>query len=88
MRDMRNLFLKDKIRWKDKVTEFLLENFSNHVPDHSNYIISKSTEVSTQKDSHPKNNIQTSTASNNHCTTLASAKEIDKNQKKLNISKS
>ena len=46
--EKENLFLKDEIRRKDKVTKILLDNFLNHVPEYSNYITSKNTEVSTQ----------------------------------------
>ena len=46
---------------------------------------SKNTEVSTQTDQQSKNNIQGFTASKNHCTKIASAKENDKNQKKFDI---
>ena len=79
--EKENLFLKDEIIRKDKVINTLLDNFSNRVPEHSNYITSKNTEVSTQTDQQNINNIQTSTASNNH-----REKENDKNHKKLNIS--
>ena len=48
-------------------------------------IISKNTEVSTQTGQQIKDNIQTSTASNNHCTIIANAKENAKNQQKLNM---
>ena len=75
------MFLKDEIRRKDKVIKILLDNFSNHVLEHSNYITSKNTEVSTQTDQQNINNIQTSTASSNH-----REKENDKNHNKLNIS--
>ena len=58
-----------------------MDNFSNRVPEHSKYITSKNTKVSTQTDQQNINNIQTSTASSNY-------REIenDKNHKKLNIS--
>ena len=79
--EKENLFLKDEIIRKDKVINTLLDNFSNRVPEHSNYITSKNTEVSTQTDQQNINNIQTSTASSNH-----REKENDKNHKKLNIS--
>ena len=79
--EKENLFLKDEIRRKDKVIKILLDNFSNHVLEHSNYITSKNTEVSTQTDQQNINNIQTSTASSNH-----REKENDKNHNKLNIS--
>ena len=42
-----NWFLKDEMRRKDKVINILLDNFSNHVPEHSNYIMSRNIEVST-----------------------------------------
>ena len=86
-----NLCLNDEIRRKDKVIKVLLENFSNRVPEHSNYITSKNTEISIQTDQQTKNNIQSSTTSStiiakwHHSTILATAKENDKNQKKLNI---
>ena len=75
-----------KLEGKIKVIKILLENFSNRVPEHSKYITSKNTEVSTQTDQQTKNNIQTFTTSSNHSIIIASAKENDKNQKKLNIS--
>ena len=81
--EKENLFLKDEIIRKDKVINTLLDNFSNRVPEHTNYITSKNTKVSTQTDQQNINNIQTSTASNNH-----REKENDKNHKKLNISQS
>ena len=80
-----NLCLKDEVRRKDKVIKVLLENFSNRVPEHSNYITSKNTEVSIQTDQQTKNNIQSSTTSStiiakwHHSTILATAKENDKN---------
>ena len=46
--EKQNLFLKDEIRRKHKVINILLEKFSNCVQEHSNYMISKNTEVSTQ----------------------------------------
>ena len=81
--EKENLFLKDEIIRKDKVMNTLLDNFSNRVPEHFNYITSKNTEVSTQTDQQNINinNIQTSTVSSNH-----HEKEIDKNHKQLNIS--
>ena len=75
------MFLKDQIIRKDKVINTLLDNFSNRVPEYSNYITSKNTEVSTQTDQQDKNNIQTFIASSNH-----REKENDKNHKKLDIS--
>ena len=48
-------------------------------------LTSKNTEVGTQTEQQTKNNIQKSTASNNHRTIIASAKQNDKNQEKLNI---
>ena len=77
--------MKDEIKSKDKVINILLENFSKHVLEYSNYMKSKNTEVSTQTDQQTKNNIQAFTASNKHCTKIASAKENDNIQKKLNI---
>ena len=79
--EKENLFLKDEIIRKDKVINTLLDNFSNRVPEHSNYITSKNTEVSTQTDQQNINNVQTSTASSNH-----REKKNVKNHKKLNIS--
>ena len=75
------MFLKDEIIRKDKVINTLLGNFSNRVPEHSNYITSKNIEVSTQTDQQNINNIETSTVRSNH-----RQKRNDKNQKKLNIS--
>ena len=75
------MFLKDEIRRKDKAINILLDNFSNRVPEHSNYVTSKNTEVSTQTDQQNINNVQTSTASSNH-----REKQNVKNHKKLNIS--
>ena len=77
--EKENLFLKDEIIRKDKVINTLLDNFSNRVPEHSNYITSKNTEVSTQTGQQTINNIQTSTASSNH-----REKENDKNHSKNN----
>ena len=64
--EKENLFLKDEIIRKDKVINTLLGNFSNRVPEHSNYITSKNIEVSTQTDQQNINNIETSTARSNH----------------------
>ena len=36
--EKEHLFLKYKIRRKDKVINILLDNFSNRVPEHSNYM--------------------------------------------------
>ena len=83
--EKENLFLKDEIRRKDKVVNILLDNFSKRVPEHSNYITSKNTEVSTQTEHQTKNNIQISTAGNNHRNVIASQKNIYKNHEKLNI---
>ena len=86
--EKENLFLKDGIRRKDTVVNTLLDNISNRVPEHSNYIMSKNTDVSTQTEHRTKNSIQTSTAGNNHCTIIAGEKKKkDKNRKKLNINK-
>ena len=71
--------MKDEIRRKDKVINIFLENFSNRLPEDSNYITFKNTEVSTQTDQQNINNIQTSTASSNHHTVITSEKENDKN---------
>ena len=80
--------MKDEIRRKDTVVNTLLDNISNRLPEHSNYITSKNTDVSTQTEHRTKNNIQTSTAGNNHCTIIAGEKKKkDKNRKKLNINK-
>ena len=67
--------MKDEIRRKDKVINILLDNFSNRVPEHSNYITSKITEVSTQTENQTKNNIQISTAGNNPRTIIANEKK-------------
>ena len=80
-----NLFFKDEIRRKDKVINILLDNFSNRVTEHSNYITFKNTEVSTQTEHQTRNNIQISTAGKNHRTIIASEKKNDKNHEKLNI---
>ena len=58
-----------------------MENFSNLAPEQLNYIKSKNTETGQQA----KNIIQSFTQSNSHCVMIASAKENDKNKKKLNI---
>ena len=76
--EKENLFLKDEIRRKDTVVNTLLDNISNRVPEHSNYIASKNTDVSTQTEHRTKNNIQTSTAGNNHCTIIAGEKKKKK----------
>ena len=83
--EQENLFLKDEINRKNKVINILLKNLPNHVPEHSNYMKSKNTEVSCQTHHEAKNNIQAFTAGNKHCTKIARGKENDKNQKKLNI---
>ena len=62
-----------------------MENLSNRVLEYLNCMKSKNTEVSTQTDQQSINNIQAFTASKNHCTKIASAKENDKNQKKFDI---
>ena len=59
--EKENLFLKDEIRRKHKVINILLEKFSNCVQEHSNYMISKNTEISTQTKQQTKSNRQTST---------------------------
>ena len=89
MRNMRllnqlekeNLFLKDEIIRKDKIINNLLDNFSNRVPEHSDYVTYKNTEVSSQTDQQNINNIQTSTASSNY-----HEKENDENHKIRNFS--
>ena len=70
--------MKDEIRRKYKVINILLDNFSNRVTEHSNYITSKNTEVSTQNEHQTKNNIQISTAGKNHPTIIASEKKEKK----------
>ena len=79
--EKENLFLKDEIIRKDKVINNLLDNFSNRVPEHSDYVTYKNTEVSSQTDQQNINNIQTSTASSNY-----HEKENDKNHKIRNFS--
>ena len=79
------MFLKDKIRGKNKVINILLGNFLNCIPEHSNYIKSKHTEVSPHTKHQPKNNIQISIVGNNHRTIIASDQKKDENHKKLNI---
>ena len=81
--EKENLLLRDEIRREDEVINILLDNFSNCLPEHSNYITSKNTDASTQTDHQTKNNTQISTAGNNHRTLIASEK---KQHKKLNIS--
>ena len=76
--------MKDVIRRKDKVINILLDNFSSRVPEQSNYITSKNTEVSTQTEHQFKNNIQISTTGNIHSSMIASEKKKDENHKKLN----
>ena len=83
--EKEKLLFKHEIRRKDKAINILVGNFSNSIPKYSNYITSKNTEVSTQTNQPTKNNIQTSTASKNHRTIIASLKENCKNHKKLNI---
>ena len=79
--EKENLFLKDEILRKDKVINNLLENFSNRVPEHSDYVTYKNTKVSSKTDQQNINNIQTSTASSNY-----HEKENDKNHKICNFS--
>ena len=79
--EKENLFLKDEIIRKDKIINNLLDNFSNRVPEHSDYVTYKNTEVSSQTDQQNINNIQTSTASSNY-----HEKENDKNHKIRNFS--
>ena len=79
--EKENLFLKDEIIRKDKIINNLLDNFSNRVPNHSDYVTYKNTEVSSQTDQQNINNMQTSTASSNY-----HEKENDKNHKIRNFS--
>ena len=79
--EKENLFLKDEIIRKDKIINNLLDNFSNRVPEHSDYVTYKNTEVSSQTDKQNINNMQTSTASNNY-----HEKENNKNHKIRNFS--
>ena len=79
--EKENLFLKDEIIRKDKIINNLLDNFSNRVPEHSDHVTYKNTEVSSQTDQQNLNNMQTSTASNNY-----HEKENDKNHKIRNFS--
>ena len=79
--EKENLFLKDEIIRKDKIINNLLDNFSNRVPEHSDYVTYKNTEVSSQTDQQNTNNMQTSTASSNY-----HEKENDKNHKIRNFS--
>ena len=72
--------MRDKIRRKDEVINILLDNFSNCLPEHLNYITSKNTDVSTQTDHQTKNNTQISTAGNNHRTLIASEKKAQEAQ--------
>ena len=76
--EKEKLFLKDIIIRKDKVINILLDNSANRVLEHSNYITSKNTEVSTQTEHQTKNNIQISAAGNNHRTITVSEKKIIK----------
>ena len=73
--EKEKLFLKDIIIRKDKVIKILLDNSANRVLEHSNYITSKNTEVRTQTEHQTKNNIQISTAGNNHRTITVSEKK-------------
>ena len=41
--DKENLFSKNKIRQIDKTVNTLMENFLDHISEHSNYIKSKTT---------------------------------------------
>ena len=83
--EKEKLFLKDIIIRKDKVINILLDNSANRILEHSNYITSKNTEVSTQTEHQTKNNIQISTAGNNHRTITVSEKKKNENHKKFNI---
>ena len=84
--EKENFFLKDKIRRKDKVINILLDNFSNRVPEHSNYITSKNTEVGTQTEHQTKNNILISIGGNNHRIITASEKKIVTTKSSISIS--
>ena len=55
--------------------KILLDNSANRVLEHSNYITSKNTKVSTQAEHQTKNNIEISTAGNNHRTITVSEKK-------------
>ena len=79
--EKENLLLKDEIIRKDKIINNLLDNFSNRVPEHSDHVTYKNTEVRSQTDQQNLNNMQTSTASNNY-----HEKENDKNHKIRNFS--
>ena len=61
--------------------EFSAADFSNRVPENSDYVTYKNTEVSSQTDQQNINNIQTSTASSNY-----HEKENDENHKIRNFS--
>ena len=78
--EKENLLLRDEIRREDEVINILLGNFSNCLPEHSNYITSKNTDASTQTDHQTKNNTQISTAGNNHRTLIASEKKAQEAQ--------
>ena len=84
--EKENFFLKDEIRRKDKVINNLLDNFSNRVPEHSNYVTSKNTEVSTQTKHQTKNNILISIGGNNHRIITASEKKIVTTKSSISIS--
>ena len=58
-----------------------MDNFSNRVPEHSDYVTYKNTEFSSQTDQQKINNIQTSAASSNY-----HEEENDKNHKIRNFS--
>ena len=84
--EKENFFLKDEIRRKDKVINNLLDNFSNRLPEHSNYVTSKNTEVSTQTKHQTKNNILISIGGNNHRIITASEKKIVTTKSSISIS--
>lgn len=69
--------MKDEIKSKDKVIKILLENYSNRVPEHLNYVISKRIQQI-------ENNMHSSTACNNQRAIMAIVIKIDKNERKLN----
>ena len=84
--EKENFFLKDEIRRKDKVINILLDNFSNRVPEHSNHVTSKNTEVSTQTKHQTKSNILVSIGGNNHRIITASEKKIVTTKSSISIS--
>ena len=83
--EKEKLFLKDIIIRKDKVIKILLDNSANRVLEHSNYITSKNTEVRTQTEHQTKNNIQISTAGNNHRTITVSEKKKKNTRSSISV---